>query len=290
MNARNETTKSTTTLDYYNKNAKKFITGTISVDFGTIQNHFLDKLHPGAEILDYGCGSGRDTKYFLEQMLDEALLFVKRNMRTKTIISPTTGRRTDRTDYPITAVREAIINALVHRDYSIHTEGMPIQLIMFEDRIEIHNPGGLYGRITIDQLGKIQPDTRNPVLASALETLGITENRYSGIPTIRMEMEKYNLRQPEFLDERGSFIVKLYKESKNDYEDMSNDEEINNLIVFCKTPRTRKEICDYLGLNSVTYAIQTYVNPLVEAGVIKLSIPDKPKSPKQLYYSVEREE
>lgn len=226
----------------------------------------------------------------IPEMLDEALLFVKRNMRTKTIISPTTGRRTDRTDYPITAVREAIINALVHRDYSIHTEGMPIQLIMFEDRIEIHNPGGLYGRITIDQLGKIQPDTRNPVLASAFETLGITENRYSGIPTIRMEMEKYNLRQPEFLDERGSFIVKLYKESKNDYEDMSNDEETNNLIVFCKTPRTRKEICDYLGLNSVTYAIQTYVNPLVEAGVIKLSIPDKPKSPKQLYYSVEREE
>ena len=225
----------------------------------------------------------------IPEMLDEALLFVKRNMRTKTIISPTTGRRTDRTDYPITAVREAIINALVHRDYSIHTEGMPIQLIMFEDRIEIHNPGGLYGRITIDQLGKIQPDTRNPVLASALETLGITENRYSGIPTIRMEMEKYNLRQPEFLDERGSFIVKLYKESKNDYEDMSNDEETNNLIVFCKTPRTRKEICDYLGLNSVTYAIQTYVNPLVEAGVIKLSIPDKPKSPKQLYYSGERE-
>ena len=232
----------------------------------------------------------RELEEVKAEMLDEALLFVKRNMRTKTIISPTTGRRTDRTDYPITAVREAIINALVHRDYSIHTEGMPIQLIMFEDRIEIHNPGGLYGRITIDQLGKIQPDTRNPVLASALETLGITENRYSGIPTIRMEMEKYNLRQPEFLDERGSFIVKLYKESKNDYEDMSNDEETNNLIVFCKTPRTRKEICDYLGLNSVTYAIQTYVNPLVEAGVIKLSIPDKPKSPKQLYYSVEREE
>ena len=100
-------------------------------------------------------------------------------MRTKTIISPTTGRRTDRTDYPITAVREAIINALVHRDYSIHTEGMPIQLIMFEDRIEIHNPGGLYGRITIDQLGKIQPDTRNPVLASALETLGMQDKIYT---------------------------------------------------------------------------------------------------------------
>ena len=67
MNAINEPKKSTTTLDYYNKNAKKFISGTISVDFGIVQNRFLNKLHPGAEILDYGCGSGRDTKYFLEQ-------------------------------------------------------------------------------------------------------------------------------------------------------------------------------------------------------------------------------
>lgn len=224
----------------------------------------------------------------IPEMLNEALLFVKRNMRTKTIIDSTTGRRVDRTDYPISAIREAIINALVHRDYSVHTEGKPIQLVMFEDRIEIVNPGGLYGRIRIDQLGKVQPDTRNPVLASALETLRITENRYSGIPTIRMEMEKYNLKQPEFLDERGSFIVKLYKEARCEYEDMSSNEEINNLVTFCRTPRTRKEICDYLGLSSVTYAIQKYVNPLVESGVIKMSIPDKPKSPKQLYYSVNR--
>lgn len=50
---------------------------------------------------------------------------------------------------------------MAHRDYSIHSEGMPIQLIMFEDRLEIHNPGGIYGRIRIDQLGKVQPDTTN---------------------------------------------------------------------------------------------------------------------------------
>lgn len=70
-------------------------------------------------------------------MLDEAISFVKRNMKNKTIINPETGVREDRTDYPITAVREAIVNALVHRDYSIHTEGMPIQIIMYEDRMEI---------------------------------------------------------------------------------------------------------------------------------------------------------
>ena len=221
----------------------------------------------------------------ISDMLEGAMKFVSRNMRMKTIINPLTGKREDRTDYPITAIREAILNALVHRDYSIHTEGMPIQLIMYEDRIEIKNPGGLYGRMRIDQLGKVQPDTRNPVIASELEVLKITENRYSGISTIRRTMQEYSLPQPEFLDERGSFIVKLYKygEEKN----IPKPVEIENreLILFCKTPRTRKEICDYLGLSSVTYAIQTHVMPLVDKGIIKMSMPDKPKSPKQLFYT-----
>ena len=221
----------------------------------------------------------------ISEMLDGAMQFVSRNMRTKTIINAHTGKREDRTDYPITAIREAILNALVHRDYSVHTEGMPIQVIMYEDRIEIRNPGGLYGRIKIDQLGKVQPDTRNPVIASELEVLKVTENRYSGIPTIRRTMQEYNLPQPEFLDERGSFIVKLYKYGENTVTPETEENDNNELILFCKTPRTRKEICDYLGLNSITYAIQTHVMPLVDKGIIKMSIPDKPKSPKQLFYS-----
>lgn len=221
----------------------------------------------------------------ISEMLESAIQFVNRNMRTKTIINPQTGKREDRTDYPITAIREAILNALVHRDYSIHTEGMPIQLIMFEDRVEIRNPGGIYGRIRIDQLGKVQPDTRNPVLASELEVLKITENRYSGIPTIRKAMQAYNLPQPEFLDERGSFIIKMYKFGEENSATEIENLEDRELILYCKTPRTRKEICDYLGLSSITYAIQTHVMPLVESGLIKMSIPDKPKSPKQLFYS-----
>lgn len=76
----------------------------------------------------------------IEDMLQGAIDFVKRNMRTKTIINPDTGKREDLTDYPLTAVREAVLNALVHRDYSIHTEGMPIQLLMFENRLEIRSP------------------------------------------------------------------------------------------------------------------------------------------------------
>ena len=97
-------------------------------------------------------------------------------------------------------------------------------------------------------------------------------------------MEKYNLRQPEFLDERGSFIVKLYKDVMEQTAVEMDRVDNRELLLFCKTPRTRKEISDYLGLNSVTYAIQTRVMPLVERGIIKMSIPEKPKSPKQLFY------
>lgn len=53
------------TIDYYNENAKSFIDGTVSVDFSQIQNVFLESLPSNAHILDFGCGSGRDTKYFL---------------------------------------------------------------------------------------------------------------------------------------------------------------------------------------------------------------------------------
>ena len=220
----------------------------------------------------------------ISDMLDGTMQFVNRNMRIKTIINPHTGKREDRPDYPVTAVREAVLNALVHRDYSIHTERMPIQLIMFEDRMEIRNPGGIYGRIKIDQLGKVQPDTRNPVIASELEVLKVTENRYSGIPTIRRMMQEYNLQQPEFIDERGSFIVKLYKDVMEQTAVDMDGVDNRELLLFCKTPRTRKEISDFLGLNSVTYAIQTRIMPLVERGIIKMSIPEKPKSPKQLFY------
>ena len=55
------------TLNYYNENAQSFASGTVSVEFTEMQDIFLEKLDPGAYILDFGCGAGRDTKYFLSQ-------------------------------------------------------------------------------------------------------------------------------------------------------------------------------------------------------------------------------
>ena len=214
----------------------------------------------------------------IPQMLDEALVFVRKNMKIKTVISPKTGKREDIPEYPLTAVREILLNALVHRDYSIHTEGMPIQIRMFQNRIEIQNPGGIYGRLRIDQLGKAQPDTRNPVIATALEVMGLTENRYSGIPTIRRVMKEYHLPDPVFTDERGSFMVTLYN-SKEENLDVYN----NDLLRFLETPRTRREIADFLKVRTTGYAIQKYIDPLIKKGIVVYTIPEKPKSSDQRY-------
>lgn len=163
--------------------------------------------------------------------------FLRKNMRVSTIIRPDTGMRDDKTEYPLLALREAVLNALVHRDYSMHTESILIEVIMYKDRLEIRNPGGLYGRLTVDQLGKVRPDTRNPILARAMETLGYTENRYSGIPTIQREMKNAGMKEALFTNLINEFIVTFYNDVSD--EKGSVEQETLTLLEFCKKPKSR---------------------------------------------------
>ena len=240
---------------------------------------------PGTAIAE----SGPDATRFLDnkriegtipQMFDQALAFVIKNMRVQTVIDPVTGKRNDRYEYPVSAVREALLNALVHRDYSMYTEGKPIQVSLFSDRLEICNPGGLYGRIRVDQLGRVQPDTRNPVLATALEMLEVTENRYSGIPTIRAAMKQHGLPEPVFEDTGNAFLVTLRNDRRTEPQ---FSKQTRAILDYCATARTRKELAGFLGMKSVSYAIATYITPLVEQGLLELTLPMTPQSPKQRY-------
>lgn len=212
----------------------------------------------------------------IPDMLEEAVEFVRRNSRTKTIINDN-GQRVDKPEYPVKAVREAILNALVHRDYSIHTENVPVRIEMYRDRMEIINSGGLYGKITIDALGKVRPETRNAALANILELLNVTENRYSGIPTMRSEFASAGLPAPIFSVVHGEFKVVM----KNGLfgEKMPIPDSV---IEFCTTPRSRDEIVSFVG-KSKNYVISQIVMPLVESGKLKLTLPDKPKSPSQRF-------
>lgn len=248
---------------------------------------------PGTQIGDVAADSARfvNNKRIegtIPAMAEEALAFCQRNMKVRTIIDRETGRRIDRTEYPMDAIREAVLNALIHRDYSIYTEGTPIQIDFFADRLEIHSPGSLYGRMTVEQLGIARPDLRNPALAVMTEVLTGAENRYSGIPTIRRSLAEYGLPEPKFENRRNEFVVTFYNGTGEikAAEPPKTEEKAPDLLTFCKTPRTRQEIANYLGVKTVFYVMQHYVRPLLESGQLAMTIPEKPKSRNQKYYSV----
>lgn len=221
----------------------------------------------------------------ISEMLKLAISFVINNIKKATRINDS-GIREDVLEYPIKAIREIILNALIHRDYSIHTENEPIRLTIFDDRIEILNPGGLYGRLSLDELGIVHSDIRNPFIASILEILEVTENRYSGIPTIYAEMKKAGLMEPKFESVRGTFKVTLYNSKKTD---IINDNFVSKIKAYCKTPRTKESLAKFFGYDEKhpAYFINSYVIPLIEQGILAYTIPSKPRSKNQKIYTVE---
>lgn len=158
---------------------------------------------------------------------------------------------------------------------------------MYADRLVISSPGGLYGRLTVDDLGKVRPDTRNPVIATVMETLGETENRYSGIPTVRRLLHEAGMAEPLFENARGEFRVTIRADRASAESSVSLkvtlDEPQRKIALFCaENPRSRVEIAEMMGVQPA-YAMRRYVKPLVENGILRESLPETPRSPYQRY-------
>ena len=217
-------------------------------------------------------------------MINDAVEFVRRNMRTKTIVD-VDGHRADKEEYPLIAIREAILNAMIHRDYSMLTENTPVSIEMYRDRMEIVSKGDLYGGCSVTMLGKGRPETRNPSLANALELLKVTENRYSGIPTILRAFKESGLPPPEFYVERGLFKV-VFRNGTDDPAASIDKTNIRDAIVkFCAVPRTREELTRFTGMSRY-YTMSSIVQPLVMEGRLRMTIPEKPRSHKQCFVAV----
>ncbi len=239
-----------------------------------------DTDYDGARFIDNARITGA-----IPEMLAEAVEFVRKNSRTKTIIDEN-GRRNDRPEYPLKAVREAVLNALVHRDYSIYTENTPVSLEMYRDRMVIRNRGGLYGGGSIKQLGEGRPETRNAALANMLEILRITENRYSGITTILREFAKAGLPEPAFEVRRGDFEVTFRNQAFSSVEVLDKSNLSEAILLFCRQPRSRKELIEFTG-KSQYYTMSAIVQPLLDAGKLRYTLPEKPKSSKQRFVTTE---
>ncbi|MBN8567221.1 MAG: putative DNA binding domain-containing protein [Flavobacteriales bacterium] len=130
--------------------------------------------------------------------------------------------RVETSVYPEIAIRELIANALIHQDFTIRGSGPMIEI--FDDRIEISNPGRLLPSKKIDRLIRTTPESRNEVLAAAFRRYNICEERGSGFEKAVRAIEIHGLPPLKFLETENSFKVIMYSPKK--YAEMSSQERI----------------------------------------------------------------
>ena len=209
------------------------------------------------------------------------MAFVARNVKQKMGFDAN-GNRVDRTEYPLKAIREAVLNALIHRDYSPYTESVPVRVEIYSDRLVVSNKGGLYGAVPIAALGKTNIGKRNAFLVDMLEALNKTENRNSGIATMQAECRAYGIPDPMFCEIHGEFRVVFRNCMPADrvVYDRSRSEE--TILAYCEIPRSREELAAFTGLNQV-YVMASLIRPLLLARKLLRTDPASPKSPFQRF-------
>lgn len=153
-----------------------------------------------ADIID-----SKDISGALDKQIDEAENFIKRNMKRSSHLEGV--KRIYKYEYPLEAVREIIVNAVAHRNYSI--TGSKIRLMMFDDRLEVISPGRLPNTVTLENLPFAQ-STRNQLIVRVLLGLGYIEELGTGINKIIKLLKRENNTEPKFEVIGEEFKVTIY--------------------------------------------------------------------------------
>lgn len=147
----------------------------------------------------------KDITLPIPRALEQALRFIDMNTRHPMRVEGMRRLRLD--EYPIEALREALINAMAHRDYEDVNRKIHVEL--FRDRIEIISPGLLPLGISLAQLrsGKLSPSSRNPVIAQGLRLLGLMEELGTGVVRMKQAMLDHGLKPPEYSFRENCLVV-----------------------------------------------------------------------------------
>lgn len=203
----------------------------------------------------------------LPRIIQRAWELVGEEMRTGAVV--TELEREERTEYPVSAVRESLVNAVAHRDYRLG--GRRIEVRMFSDRLEITSPGGLPGFITVDNIVD-EHFSRNPRIVSNLYQWGYIEELGLGVDLMIDEMVRAGHPPPEFKDTPHSFTVTLYntreREPQPQWMGRVSERQAKALSYVQKngsiTNREYREICP--GLSAETLRLD--LADLVDKGLL----------------------
>ncbi len=258
------------------------------------------------------CGRFREEIHIMDDRLfdgsihdqvDDVIDFLKKHINVKFIINGK-PRRDEVWDYPLEALREGVVNAICHRDYSDNAD---IQIKVFDDRIQIWSPGFLPFNLTVEELYQASHSSkpRNKLIAQIFYDLALIERYGSGIQRMIAACKKANLPNLEFKNFSGGFILTFYKAKQqtdanvitqegsnvpvtNPINDPVGDPVLKLLLLLKDEPLNSKKIRDKLGLKHRASFRKNYLHPALHAGLIERTIPSKPNSRLQQYRLTEK--
>ena len=215
------------------------------------------------------------------QLVDQAVDFVMAR------IDLAVGDRSQSVDVstqyeiPRSAVAEAIVNAVAHRDY---TSNGSVQVMLFRNRLEIWNPGQLPFQLTIEKLREAHGSfPANPLLAEPMYLAGYIERMGTGIPDMIKTCREAGLKEPEFAQNETFTSIIWRKEQAAEQVTQQVTQQVKNLILIFENEMTRDELQEKLQLKDRENFRKLYIVEALKKGFIEMTKPDKPTSPDQKY-------
>lgn len=241
-----------------------------------------------------------DINISLPLTVDEVMLFLKKHAYRGADLSEV--RRKDVWSIPLGILREVVINAMVHSDYS--QRGAPIRVVFLDDRIEVESMGILLPGLTIEEMKQGTSRIRNPVIARVFKELNLIEQWGTGVRRIFAEAGELGLPEPKIEEIALRLRFTVYLANPHQIQTRTTEQvetqataqvtaqvgaQVTEQVgTFCREPRSAREIMEMLGLKHWKTFQSNYLNPLLEAGFIERTIPHKPQSRLQKYRLTEK--
>lgn len=202
------------------------------------------------------------------------------------------ARRRDVYSIPVAAIREVVINALVHASYA--ERGTPIRVAFFDDRIEVESPGGLVSGMTVETMQRVSR-LRNPSVARIFREARLMEQWGTGVRRVFEQTAEAGLPTPliEEIVDRVRFTVFVIPHGAaaiphHDYRGSDEGSHVGRYDVVMLTaaadgPVHRNDLLAAAGLKPLAQNYARHVAPLVDGGLLEMTVPDKPRSKAQRY-------
>ena len=193
-------------------------------------------------------------------------------------------------------LREIISNLLMHRDFS---SGYVPKLVIERDKITTENTNLAHGHGNLN-LKTFRPFAKNPPIAKVFREIGLADELGSGMRNSYKYTKMYSGGEPSFaeadvfttvipLSEAATATVGPTTQDTHQVAPQDVDQRLVELTEFCSMPRSKREMMNYLGFTDSKNFRERYLVPLLEAGKIEMTIPDKPNSKNQKYKKVNLE-